>query len=106
MTVFTRNPCPLVIVMLFPSRATLYYYHKYGKCFSKLNSKLCRRSYYIRRVIHTVFAGAALQDLTVLADLGAHQTHPAAAIIFHRLKFIEHTELVKFVSLTIFVIES
>lgn len=95
MTIFTKNPCPLVIVMLFPSRATLHYDHKYQKCFSKLNSKLCRSSY-TRRGLHTVFAGAALQDLMVLADLGTHQTHPTAAIIFQRSKFIVDTELVKF----------
>lgn len=47
--------------------------------------------------MHTEFAWAALQDLAFLADLGTHQTHPTAAIIFQRSTFIVYTELVKFV---------
>lgn len=80
---------------LFPSRTTISYNHKYQKCFCELNSKPCRRSDYVRRVMHTEFAWAALQDLVFLADLGTHQTHPTAAIIFQRLTFIVYMELVK-----------
>lgn len=72
-------------------QGNIYYDHKDQKCFGKLNSKSWRSHYYTRRVMHMVFAKSALQDLTVLANLGTHQTHPTAVIIFQRSKFIVYT---------------
>lgn len=75
--IFTKNPNSLVTTTLFLRRQGVYSDHKHQKCLSKLNFKPCRS----HRVMHVLFAEAALPALTVPAALGIHQPHPTAAIV-------------------------